>query len=114
MFIDVREKYPHCAWGFKRPKTIGPLDDDRCVGIIEDLIKTEAVERAGLDAVQVDVVNLHAAGVLIDECEGWAGNLVDVGHAETIGKALSEEGLPRPEIAIQEDVGRSLESRGKL
>ena len=61
MIIDVRQKYPHCAWRCEWSESFGPLHDHDRVGVVKDLFKTETIQRACLDSIEINVINRHAA-----------------------------------------------------
>jgi hypothetical protein len=109
MVVNVTEKYPNGVRGLKRPEALGPFNDDGCIGIVEDLLEPKAVERTGLNAIKVDVVDPDAPGILIDERERRTGYVIDVLNTEAVGKSLCKHCLPGAQIAIKKDMRWSLE-----
>src|SRR5258708_4744361 len=114
MLIDIREKYLHGPWRSKTAQAFGPFNDDGRSRVIEYFFKTEAFEPAGVDAIQVDVVYRNAALILIDESEGWTGNLARVLHPKSFCKSFCEERLTRTELTIKQDMRRQPQGKRKL
>src|SRR5438093_4184544 len=85
-------------WGGQQP--VSPLDHDRA--IFRELLEAKVAElRAALDPVKVDVRELHPPGVDPHELEGRAGDLRP--RPRPLCHAAYERGLPRTELAGQED-----------
>ena len=42
-------------------ETFGPLDNNRSVGIIENLFESQAIEGAVFNPIQINVINLDSA-----------------------------------------------------
>src|SRR6267142_6868652 len=84
-----------------------PLYDDRRIRIIKNLFKPETVQRSGFDSIQIDVVNPYASGVLVDQCERRARDLVRFVDAKTIGESFGKHRFACTQLSIQEHVRRS-------
>ena len=86
--------------GARHLQTIAPFDDERA--ILGELLQAKAAELgAVLDAIKVDVSNLHRPGVDANQLKGWAR---DGRHrAGAPCHAAHESGLPRSELAGQQD-----------
>lgn len=77
---------------------IAPLDDHRA--LIQELVKAQ-IHQLGtrLEAIEVDVRELNAAGVDAHQLEGWAGDVSCRSRAS--GDAPDERRLARPEVAFE-------------
>ena len=81
-------------------QAVAPLDDQS--SLVGQLLQAEVGELGGvLDAVQVDVRELHAAGIDAHQLERRAGDRCDRGCAA--GHAAHKGGLARSQLARQQD-----------
>src|SRR5438067_9161696 len=79
---------------------VAPLDHDRAT--LRELFQPEVAQvRAALDPVEVDVGELHAAGVDTDELKRGARNVRF--RTGALGEAPHERGLPRAQLAGEQD-----------
>lgn len=117
MIIDVGEKYPNGIGHFKVAQTVCPFNDDSRVRVIEDFLKAETVEglaSTGFDAIEVDVVDLHAPFVMIDQRERRAGDLIHVLYAKSLREAFREQSFACTQLAIEKDVCGHLQRFGEV
>ena len=79
---------------------VAPLDHDRA--ILRELFQSEVAQlRAALDPVQVDVGELHAAGVDADQLKRGACDVRF--RTRALGEAAHERGLPRAKLTGEQD-----------
>jgi hypothetical protein len=79
---------------------VAPLDDDR--SLVEQLVQAEVAELAGcFDPIQVDMGKLDTSRVDANQLEGGARDRS--GRSRTTRQAADEGGLPRSQLAGQQD-----------
>jgi len=99
-FVNVLEKDLDGAGSLKVPETFRPFNNDSRIRIVENLVEAEAFEAAGLDAIEIDVIDLRPASVLVDQREGGARNVIRVFKPETGRKPTGKRRLPCPKISV--------------
>jgi hypothetical protein len=109
MVINPGEKYLYRARRFKAAETPSPLDDDCNIGFIKDLFKTEPVECAGFDTIEINVIDPHSTGIFVDKSKSRTGDVFRTGHSPAGCKPPGKEGFTGSKFAIKKDVRRELE-----
>src|SRR5258708_17976243 len=100
---------------FRKPfKLFSPFNQQNAVGR-DQVVERQSIKFArSIDAVKINVVKRHLrTAIFVDESECRAGYILSECRVKSFGNAFDENGLPRSQIAAQENDSSRLDIVGE-